>query len=102
MIYTAEEEKEEALSEEAELLYSAEKPRKQGSIVPVLQVIICALILLALAAAKFARPNIYMQITDWYHTEQSQLIELPSWAGQDTADTADTVSGEESIGLLRV
>ena len=101
MIYTSEEDREDILPEEAEPI-RFDRPGKQGSAVPVLQAVACALILLALAIAKFARPELFSQITDWYHAEQTKLIELPSWTGQDAAEPTDVLAETESGSLLRV
>lgn len=54
--------------------------RSGGTLVPLLQALLCILALLALVVLKTADREKYEQVTDWYQSEASREIELPSWA----------------------
>ncbi len=54
-----------------------------GSLVPLLQALLCALALLALVILKITDFQKYEQVADWYQSEASRGIELPSWVNRE-------------------
>lgn len=68
----------EALEEQEE--YWEEPEEKQGGGgVPILQAVICALVLVALLFFKFTDTEKYQGFADWYAREMAQEIELPQF-----------------------
>ena len=85
------------------------RPQKtKGSLVPVIQLFICTLILLALAVLKFTRQPQYERFTQWYRTETEKVIVLPSLqseeipAGETTPQPSPSPSPTPGSNMQRV
>ena len=55
-----------------------------GSWVPVLQAVVCLLILGGLLLLKNTGQPVYDTITAWYHQEAQAEIQLPQWSEEDS------------------
>lgn len=62
-----------------------EKKQGSGSVLPLLQTLLCALTLLALMFLKVSDVETYGKVTNWYREEAAREIELPKWSGTDRA-----------------
>ena len=69
---------EEAL-EEQEAYWDEPEEKQGGGGVPVLQAVICALVLVALLFFKFTDTEKYQGFANWYAQEMAQEIELPQF-----------------------
>lgn len=59
------------------------EPENSGfSVIPLVQTILCALVILALVFLKVTNGEAYSKATDWYRRESVREIELPRWGEQ--------------------
>lgn len=72
----------ENLGEEEIEQERSERPTGGFGAVPLVQAVLCALVILALVLLKFTSPDNYGKVKDWYEQEAAQEIELPSWGGK--------------------
>lgn len=64
-----------------------QEPGDSGfSTVPLVQTILCALVILALVFLKLTNGEAYGKAIDWYQRESAREIELPGWGerGEET------------------
>lgn len=59
-----------------------QKEEKDNNYIPIVQLFLCAAILVGMLALKFADSGHYQEIVNWYQKEISAEIELPEFAGQ--------------------
>lgn len=100
MIRYPENQREEEFPQEEEQTFDVpEVPgERKGSVVPILQAAACILILLGLAVLKYARPEMFGQITHWYREESAKVIDLPRFQRED-AQSSVTGEGEQQALL---
>ncbi len=66
------------------------------SAVPLAQLVLCALILLALAFCKLTDPQTYGKVAGWYQSEAAREIELPAFPSSEASSSppaAPTTAG---------
>lgn len=71
--------------------------KKTHSIVPILQMSLCAIILVALVIIKFTDNEKFNTIADWYKESASQEVELPKALKEklpDHSESSDSSSSE--------
>lgn len=87
---------EEDSEEELPELWTAppEKPAWGG--VPLLQAVLCALLIGALVFFKFYHPEKYQEISQWYRQEMAQEIELPRLERREASSAVPEPTPEPS------
>lgn len=97
-------EREEALPQEEEAIEpeATEDTRSGGSLgtVPMVQAVLCVLVLLAAAFLKYDRPAEFEKYVAWYHAEQRKVIELPGFDVPASSPTpAPEAEGETLLSI---
>lgn len=81
---------------EDELEENEDETSRKYSFVPILQMAVCAVVLLTLIYFKFADTAKYDEAVNWYKTEISQEIELPAFEKKEKAPAENSETDTES------
>ncbi len=88
--------------EELEQEERRERGKRRGSL-PIVQAVICVLIILALAVLKLSSPEVYGRVVEWYQNEAARQIELPRFEEREASPPPPSSQPTDSrtIGLLQ-
>lgn len=64
-----------------------------AGLLSLIQLAVCALLLLALVFFKVTDVESYEKVTDWYHSEMAKEIELPRWDREQETQSRPEESG---------
>lgn len=67
-----------------------------GTVIPIVQSVLCALLLVTLVVLKFLYPQTYQQVTNRYQSEMAQEIELPKWSGGNSKQAGSSLPSSQA------
>jgi len=73
-----------------------QEKQKDRNYIPIIQLFLCAAVLVGMLVLKYTDSGHYQEIVNWYQKEISAEIELPEFAGQGEETSSDPSEPAES------